>query len=313
VSARQPQAGDLAAYLCALYGTEPPGSYAELRTRRGRGMAQSFYPVRDTAAIAAAIADVGRRVYLGVAPRTRREGTRAAIERVHALWADCDGEAAVDALRHFAPLPAIVLGSGSAGNVHAYWPLLDAAGPAEAELANRQLARALGADVRSTDAARILRPPGSFNHKGEGKPRPVEVRRLEAEVFTIAEVVGKLPPAAAPAHHAAGTSQAERREFAEGDVLATIAPPLYVRLLAGADVPDRGGMVRCPLPDHEDRTPSCYVYPDAAAGWYCYGCGRGGSLIDLGAELWGIDPRGRGYHDLRRRLARELCGMEVPS
>lgn len=46
---------------------------------------------------------------------------------------------------------------------------------------------------------------------------------------------------------------------------------------------------RCPLPTHEDKDPSFYIYPD---GWHCYGCGRGGDVIDLEfhcgnyGELW---------------------------
>jgi hypothetical protein len=47
---------------------------------------------------------------------------------------------------------------------------------------------------------------------------------------------------------------------------------------------------RCPLPDHEDKTPSFYVYPPER--WWCYGCGRGGDVVDLEfhcgdhRELW---------------------------
>jgi hypothetical protein len=36
---------------------------------------------------------------------------------------------------------------------------------------------------------------------------------------------------------------------------------------------------RCPLPEHEDRTPSFYIYPPGR--WWCYGCDRGGDVIDL--------------------------------
>jgi DNA primase len=36
---------------------------------------------------------------------------------------------------------------------------------------------------------------------------------------------------------------------------------------------------RCPLPDHEDKTPSFYIYPPGR--FYCYGCGRGGDVVDL--------------------------------
>ena len=47
---------------------------------------------------------------------------------------------------------------------------------------------------------------------------------------------------------------------------------------------------RCPLPDHEDRSPSFYCYPDGR--WWCFGCNRGGDVVDLEfhcgdyGELW---------------------------
>jgi len=47
---------------------------------------------------------------------------------------------------------------------------------------------------------------------------------------------------------------------------------------------------RCPLPDHDDHNPSFYIYPPRR--WRCYGCDRGGDVIDLEfycgghAELW---------------------------
>lgn len=47
---------------------------------------------------------------------------------------------------------------------------------------------------------------------------------------------------------------------------------------------------RCPLPDHEDKTPSFYIYPPGR--WWCYGCSRGGDVVDLEfncgdyVELW---------------------------
>jgi DNA primase len=46
----------------------------------------------------------------------------------------------------------------------------------------------------------------------------------------------------------------------------------------------------CPLPDHEDNEPSFYIYPPGR--WWCYGCNRGGDVVDLEfhcgdyAELW---------------------------
>jgi hypothetical protein len=45
---------------------------------------------------------------------------------------------------------------------------------------------------------------------------------------------------------------------------------------------------QCPLPDHEDRSPSFTVYPETNS-WFCYGCLRGGDVIELARFAWGYD------------------------
>ena len=43
----------------------------------------------------------------------------------------------------------------------------------------------------------------------------------------------------------------------------------------------KGGYICCPF--HGEKTPSLKVYK-ANGGWHCYGCGRGGSVIDFVKE-----------------------------
>jgi DNA primase len=45
---------------------------------------------------------------------------------------------------------------------------------------------------------------------------------------------------------------------------------------------------RCPLPDHEDRSPSFTVYTESNS-WFCYGCSRGGDVVQLARLVWGYD------------------------
>lgn len=44
------------------------------------------------------------------------------------------------------------------------------------------------------------------------------------------------------------------------------------------------GSILCPF--HNDRHPSCRIYP-GARGWWCFVCGEGGSGIDFVAKLAG--------------------------
>ncbi len=94
----------------------------------------------------------------------------------------------------------------------------------------------------------------------------------------------------------------------DDDALMEISPTVYVAILTGREI-GRDGKVDCPFHDGGDeRTASLHVYDDPARGWYCFACGRGGTIVDLAAELYGIEPRGQGFHDIRRRLIDELLG-----
>lgn len=65
----------------------------------------------------------------------------------------------------------------------------------------------------------------------------------------------------------------------------------------------RGVLAPCPNPDHDDRFPSCAVRDRL---FFCNACGSSGSIVDLGALLYGIQPRGSGFFEIRNRLLAEL-------
>ena len=120
-----------------------------------------------------------------------------------------DPEAAMDALKRFLadtglPIPSAVVGSGS-GGFHAHWALDRALTPAEWQPLANALAEAtrrygLITDSQCTiDSARILRVPGTANHKSE-PARPVTLISLGQEVAVdlmqsvLEPYVGTLPP-----------------------------------------------------------------------------------------------------------------------
>jgi hypothetical protein len=297
-----------ARFLAALARTGGRGELLELRYRLddGKRMGQLFDRPDRLRGLATRAIVLGRRtdVYVGCAPRTRRHGGRDAVKHAHVLWADCDGQHAVDALADFDPAPAIVIASGTDSNCHAYWPLIEPVLRDELERANRRLAHALGADPASADAARILRVPGTVSHKRQ-PPSPVVAIRLDAERrVTAGDVVGALPDPPAPPLRAAFV----RAEPRDDDPLLAIAPDVYVPRLLGVEVP-RHRKVPCPF--HEDRHPSLHVYETAERGWYCFGrCRHGGTIYDLAAPLYGYAARGEGFLRLRTEL-RRLFALEA--
>jgi DNA primase len=93
-------------------------------------------------------------------------------------------------------------------------------------------------------------------------------------------------------------SRPERRGVSRSRVIAEAKKNVH-----SVDLAERlcgpGGMrkvgdrweARCPLPGHEDRTPSFTVYTKTNS-WFCFGaCLRGGDVVDLAAAAWGY---GRG-------------------
>jgi hypothetical protein len=87
--------------------------------------------------------------------------------------------------------------------------------------------------------------------------------------------------------------------IASSDPLRLVPPPVYFERLTGLRV-GRSGKLHCLF--HDDRSPSLHVYPEPDRGWYCFGCGRGGSIFDLAALLLGRGTRGRDFAELRREL-----------
>lgn len=51
----------------------------------------------------------------------------------------------------------------------------------------------------------------------------------------------------------------------------------------------RGGYISCPF--HAEKTPSLKLYDTPGRGFYCFGCGAGGSVIDFAMQLFGLDFR----------------------
>lgn len=298
----------LAAYLRALAGEAPDSAYLEIRYRVAPGtLAAEFHSVHDESGLVASIRERAATtdVYVGCAPRLRRSGTKKDVGDVWVLWAECDGAAAARAARAYSPTPSILVASGSGPNVHAYWPLRRPLSPRDAEHANLRIANAVGADRACYDAARILRPPGTWNHKRH-PPAPVTALRMETTVgFDASEVLARAAQLDPEPIERRWEERAVRQ--IDRDPLLRLLPAVYVGDLLGVSA--RAGR-KVPCPFHTDERPSLHVYPTAARGWSCFSCGRGGSIYDLAAALWDTGTRGGDFVKLRRLLL-ERFGREL--
>ncbi len=301
------------AYLTMLAGAGEPGRYFDVRWRsQGASMRRRFLPAQSVQDAAHLIARVAARsdVYVGVALRNGcSHGGRAAIECSHLAWVESDEESTAERLLDFRHPPTMVIASGTPGHLQLYWHLIRPRPLGEVESANRRLALALAGDLGSADGARILRPPGTFNHKHDPPMAVTLLAFREGLSFTLAQLIDGLPQDARPAVAARRLpGRRTGRTRLDRELLAVPAPE-YVRVLVGRS-PDREGKVLCPF--HLEKEPSLQLYADG--GFYCFGsgCRRGGTIFDFAGHLWRIPPRGAGFLELRDRLAERFDLTATP-
>ena len=286
-----------------LRAIHEPGSYIELRAKApAGGMVQSFHRDPHEAAVdALRIADLTD-VYVGVLPRREAKGGKDSVLPSRVLWVEADTPHAVEsALTHRHP-PAMVVCS-SPGRAHCYWQLSRPVPAERVAEANRRLAYALGGDMNAVDAARILRVPGTRNHKRK-HPRPVFLSLFAASPnIDPGELLNGLPdpPAAAPV-----TVRPPRPRVSDPttDRLRMVASREYAPALAHRDL--SGLFMQCPFhKGGQERSPSFHVGGPDAALWFCHGCGEGGDIFRFASRLWGLHET-TGFASIVKRLGEEL-------
>jgi putative DNA primase/helicase len=125
-------------------------------------------------------------VFFGVASRNGG-GTKEDILQIPTLWIDIDfkdtPEREAETILNECPCPPnIIVESG--GGLHCYWPLkepLEKEDIASIESYNRRLAHYFKADTAAAEAARVMRVPGTYNHK-YNPPRKVRVKKIESDL-----------------------------------------------------------------------------------------------------------------------------------
>ncbi|MCK9378377.1 MAG: DUF927 domain-containing protein, partial [Syntrophobacterales bacterium] len=198
-------------FLKALYGpffSQAQGTaYLEVRGKReGEGMTfRRFYPNPEALLNDMASWKPGLNYWVGVALRNdSKGGAKINLLALTAAFADVDvGTAghknastyetkaeALAAIEAFPLRPTTLIDSG--GGYQCYWLFREPVSLLKDEIPmvegiTRGLSLALGGDVAASDAARILRLPGTWNMKLQGQPRPVEVVWCESErVYELA-------------------------------------------------------------------------------------------------------------------------------
>src|SRR4051794_16975098 len=268
-------------------------------------------------ALAAAARQAGRECWCSPLARTAAVPGGRTVPGGRLVWADADTPDAVARARALArtvPVRLAVESGGAADpaerRLHLYLLAERWLDPDELEAANAALAERLHSD-RVGDRGRLMRLPGTRNLKAGRPGRFCRILAcdLHAPGVELRRIVGDaaLRPARPPARRGNGTRERAGR-------LAGLAPREWFAALEPDREVTRFGYARCPL--HEEEIPSFKLYDEPQEGWYCWGCGRGGDLIEYAAwRLHGQPARRldrRRFAALERWLAEQLGPAQTP-
>jgi hypothetical protein len=177
-------------------GQGEPDGHLVLRTLRDRGDgSKASGPQPPFTSAAAASAEAARLaadwdVYVGAAPRYPSAGgislSKEHFRRTWLVFVDCDSDDALDRLQAFPIRPTFTIESGGLtatgrANLHAWWLLDRPLDLSETEELLRALIGRLGSDSACKDASRVMRLPGTLNHKSD-PPRPVRCVEVNGAV-----------------------------------------------------------------------------------------------------------------------------------
>ena len=199
-------------------------------------------------------------LYFGCSTR-EGGGTKENCREAVSFWADLDFKETSELearkrVSQFHLPPSIVINSG--GGLHLYWFLTQPAAAHDIELILKGLARAIGADKASAEIARVLRVPGTLNHKYQ-PPREVRIeqahweRRYRVDQFVQFEI-----RAGAASSNGSGTSKEIIRDGERNVALTSMAGGMRAQGWAEEEISAAllvANRRRChpPLPEAEVR------------------------------------------------------------
>lgn len=234
--------------------------YIEMRALPGKK--RSFAKVDDPTAVAAFCSQhQGQNLFIGVATRDGKGGAKKNIIDIPAVWVDIDFkdtpmDQVGDGLAKVQFAPSITVLSG--GGVHFYWLLTEPVGGGSigvVEDVTRRIAHVMDGDMGAVDAARILRIPGTKNHK-YNPPRSVKLHRLENFTYELETFIDALPEA--PKHTRTNTNtdyktienveaELSKCEFIKwcADHPSDVPEPLWYALISNLSCARPGGFSLC--------------------------------------------------------------------
>ncbi len=194
--------GEAATYLDVLYGDRPVRVVLAHQIPGGKFSDTESFELparRDELLNRAQFLTENRKADVWITPGSIRPTGRRSQEDMelgHTVWVDLDGKHGdtAEAAAELAAQGAYVVRSSDTG-VHAYLPLNAPLDPADIVRVNRLLTKQYGADPASVDASRLLRLPGTWNHKYDPPQAVVTHTPWAGEQADAADLLRRAPVA----------------------------------------------------------------------------------------------------------------------
>lgn len=305
---------DTEPFLAAWFARCPAGQYVEVRPlnkRRGCKPLRQTFATSLAEALAAIQASIQNQddVYIGALPRRTPSGKASSVTALTWLWADIDygtvGHAspapyqtaheAFDAICALPIAPTMVVDTG--GGYHVWYALEREPSPTEWRDAISRLTHALHGDANAVDTPRILRVPGTANHKTD-PPRPARFVSIDPDVahpiavfLALAEPPDSSPTSPPEYHPEPGTAPHPANPDRPFD-RANEEPVAQVLDWLGVKMHREGARVYCACPVHGGKNTSQMQVGGDENIAYCYGdCRKAYSPVDLVAAVHRVTPR----------------------
>lgn len=138
-------------------------------------------------------AHIKENIYCGVASRKNRDGSKAGCFQISSLWEDIDFkdlpgglDDAIALLKKFPLMPSMVILTGN--GLHLYWLLREPiSATLEIECYLKGIGKELCADPAATEIARIMRVPGTFNHKNKNAVVLAELMLVNENRYVLSD------------------------------------------------------------------------------------------------------------------------------
>lgn len=201
--------------------------------------------------------DEGCGIFLSVNNFYDNNRKKDSLAKINAWYVEVDSKTT----KKFPIEPSLTIESKS--GYHFYFFAKDATVENYASI-ERGLVECIGGDDHAMDITRVLRVPGYYHCKDPNNKFMIKEIQRSNKIYTEKEMLNNFPCS-------------KRKEITSKRNLALIVSIYFLIEYYNIEL-SAGNKYKCPVWEHSN--PAFTIYPESNS-WHCFGCNKGGSVIDL--------------------------------